>query len=148
MKTILVVDLNFIKSKVKNMVGEEYFLKLLEDSRQIEYEPILEQKQTRGWKEPSTNVSLCEKAAREILERIPGSSIRNRSVTTSSIYMKTPDGFSLRVSTHAVVSTYKYKWNVFVQNCSLRGWVKSEGNWRFYTDSVDDLVFEMKKGVR
>mgnify|MGYP007069469151 CR=1 FL=1 len=73
-----------------------------------------------------------ENLVREFLNECKGAYIHNRSVTTSSVYIKTPDGYSLRVGDHNGKEKYKYKYNLGPQYSSLGEW-KFEGAYsRFY----------------
>jgi hypothetical protein len=87
-----------------------------------------------------------EKLWQECQEKIPGVMLRNRSVTTNSIYCKTPDGYSLRIGDHKGREEWSYRWNLRAD--------LSESYWkteckrgkhipRYYTSSVDDLAHEI-----
>lgn len=89
--------------------------------------------------------TLTEKLVKEVLDIIPGSYIRNRSVTTSSVYIKTPDGYSMRVGDHKGREKYKYKWNLGPQYSNIRGWRKDEGKWRYYTDRPIAIAMLIEK---
>jgi hypothetical protein len=79
-------------------------------------------------------MSTVESLADEILNLIPGAFIRNKATSTSSIYIKTPDGYSLRVGDHNGREKYKYKWNLGMIYANIRGWRKDGEYWRYYTD--------------
>ena len=81
----------------------------------------------------------------EVLYKIPGVTLRNKSVTTSSIYCKTPDGYSLRIGDHAGKEKYRYRWNLDPTR-TKSAWEREKSPvdgrqyWRYYTSSVDDLA--------
>lgn len=84
-----------------------------------------------------------------MLRLVPGLTVRNKSVTTCSIYCKTPDGFSLRIADHSGkrtkgVERYKYKWNLGSGN---QGWVKFKGVWRFYSNDPYTLAAAIRKNA-
>ena len=85
--------------------------------------------------------------AKEVLEKIPGSFVRNESVTTTSIYMKTPDGFSLRVGDHHGKEKYKYKYNLGPQHSPWGRWELDDHTWRFYTSSVDSIAAVVRRNL-
>ena len=97
-------------------------------------------------KSSKASIELSNTLLTEVLEKIPGTVVRNRSVTTSSIYCKTPDGYSLRIGDHRGKEKYSYKWNLGPQFEERGRWKKewSEASkrhyWRFYTSSVDTLA--------
>lgn len=89
-----------------------------------------------------------EQAWQEVQDRIPGVMLRNRSVTTSSIYVKMPDGKSLRIGDHKGREKYSYRWNLrldledsFWKDDNRDGYTIH----RFYTPSVDELVKELNR---
>jgi hypothetical protein len=91
-----------------------------------------------------------EKAYQECLEKIPGLMLRNRSMTTSSIYCKTPDGYSLRIGDHKGIEKWSYKWNLRLDQDKSVWTMDHRGGKhvaRFYTSSVDDLAAEVQKSV-
>jgi len=88
----------------------------------------------------------------EVLEKIPGVTMRNRSITTSSIYCRTPDGYGLRIGDHKGREKYSYKYNLD-PTCGRSRWIREHNDidnrdyWRYYTSSVDDLKRTIDKGV-
>ncbi len=91
---------------------------------------------------------LSEKLLQECFDKIPNLMLRNRSVTTSSIYCKTPDRYGLRIGDHKGKEKYSYKWNL--DPTLLRSYWKKEFNkidkrsyWRYYASNVDDLANEL-----
>ena len=109
---------------------------------------------TRGWKSGKHSVDECESLLRDVIDRVPGITVRNRSLTTSSIYCKTPDGYSLRIGDHNGKEKYKYKWNLNpALPWSKCGWkkdyIKGQGRkcyvWRYYTNSSDELAQQLIK---
>lgn len=107
----------------------------------------------RGMKSSKESVTRSEKLYREVREKLPGIMLRNRSVTTSSIYLKTPDGYSLRIGDHRGREKYSYKWNLN-PNQPRPGWRKEfnqfdkTSHWRYYTASVDDLVIKVLANIK
>lgn len=97
-------------------------------------------------KSSKASVELSNALLAEVLEKIPGTTVRNKAVTTSSIYCKTPDGYSLRIGDHRGREKYSYKWNLGPQFTKEGRWVKEwselakRNYWRFYTSSVDTLA--------
>ena len=71
--------------------------------------------------------------------------MRNESVTTSSIYIKTPDGYSLRVGDHDGKQKYKYKWNLRYGLSEKGHWQKEGSFWRFYSSSPEVIAQEIAK---
>jgi hypothetical protein len=104
-------------------------------------------------KSSKESVARSEALYAEVREKLPGVMLRNRSVTTSSIYLKTPDGFSLRIGDHRGKEKYSYKWNLNPDQ-PRPGWRKEfnqfdkTSHWRYYTASVDDLVAKVLANVR
>jgi hypothetical protein len=88
----------------------------------------------------------------EAQEKIPYLVLVNHSVTTSSIYCRTPDGRSLRIGDHKGKEKYSYKWNLG-DGYGKGHWVKEFNKvtkftyWRYYTDSVDDLALQLQSNV-
>lgn len=102
-------------------------------------------------KNSEQSLEASEKLFQECLKNIPGLRLHNRSITTSSIYCKTPDGYSLRIGDHKGKEKYSYKWNLN-PNLSKKGYWSLEFNkitkrqhWRYYTGDVDDLLIMLKK---
>lgn len=88
----------------------------------------------------------------ECVKKIKGIKLRNKSITTSSIYCKTPDGFSLRIGDHKGREKYSYKWNL--DPTIKKGYWKKEYNkidkrnyWRYYTGNVDELAKLIKENI-
>ena len=108
----------------------------------------------RKMKSSRESVALSEKLLAEVLEKIPGTVLHNRSVTTSSIYLKTPDGYSLRIGDHKGREKYSYKWNLNPDLTGRPGWRKEfnqfdqRDHWRYYTASVDDLAEKVKANIQ
>jgi len=82
---------------------------------------------------------------------MPEIELVNRSVTTTSIYCKTPDGHSLRIGDHRGKEKYSCEWNLS-PNSSINGIWRNEFNrinkrryWRFYTSSPDKLIENIKE---
>ena len=106
-------------------------------------------------KKKSSNASVeeSERLLSALLKLMPEIRVRNRSVTTSSIYCKTPDGFSLRIGDHKGREKYSYKWNLGPQFTAQGRWVKEFSEaagrdyWRFYTSSVETLVVAIEANV-
>ena len=97
---------------------------------------------------------LSEQLLSDLRKRLPYVSVRNRAVTTSSIYCKTPDGFSLRIGDHKGREKYQYKWNLGPQFTPQGRWVKEYSEaagrdyWRFYTSSVETLAVAIEANVQ
>lgn len=89
--------------------------------------------------------ALVESLYADARRLIPGLMLHNRAVTTSSIYCKTPDGYSLRIGDHKGREKYSYKWNLW-PGCK-RGWRRENGRWRYYTDDVEDLAEKVKMNM-
>ena len=96
-----------------------------------------------------SSVASCEQAEQllsALQKLLPGLCVRNRSITTSSIYCKTPDGYSLRIGDHSGREKYRYKWNLGPQFTEHGQWKKEFSEaagrdyWRFYTSSVETLA--------
>jgi hypothetical protein len=90
---------------------------------------------------------MCTVAAawQECIQKIPGVMLRVRSVTTSSIYAKTPDGYSLRIGDHKGIEKWAYKWNLDLKKSEWRTDHKGGKHIaRYYTNNVDDLAKEIK----
>jgi hypothetical protein len=91
-------------------------------------------------------VKSVEAAWQEVQKKIPGVMLRVRSVTTSSLYAKTPDGYSLRIGDHKGIEKWSYKWNLRL-DMGEGEWVTEHKNGkhiaRFYTGSVDELAQEI-----
>jgi hypothetical protein len=81
-----------------------------------------------------------EALLQECFAAIPGLMLANRSVTTSSIYCKTPDGRSLRIGDHKGREKYSYKWKDQKKN-------ENRYIWRYYTSSVEDLAGKIGANV-
>ena len=100
------------------------------------------------------SVALSEQLLSALLERLPSVTLRNKSVTTSSIYCKTPDGYSLRIGDHKGREKYSYKWNLGPQYTEKGQWRKEWSDidkrdyWRFYTSSVETLARAIEKNMR
>ena len=97
-------------------------------------------------KSSKESLALSNKLLQECFAKIPGFMLRNHSVTTSSIYCKMPDGYSLRIGDHKGREKYSYKYNLD-PNIKRKGYWSKEYNridrkdyWRYYTGNVDDLV--------
>ena len=99
-------------------------------------------------KSSDESIELCEKMAKEFLSLCPGAYIRNCSVTTSSIYIKTPDGLSLRVGDHNGKEKYKYKWNLRWGISKSGFWEKDNGVWRYYCSDPETIANEINKKVQ
>jgi len=99
-------------------------------------------------KSSDESIELCEKMAEEFLSLCPGAFIRNCSVTTSSIYIKTPDGFSLRVGDHNGKKKYTYKWNLLLGYSKKGFWEKDRGVWRFYCSNAETIANEINKNIQ
>lgn len=96
-------------------------------------------------KSSKQSIANSENLLQECFEKIPGLMLRNRSVTTSSIYCRMPDGYSLRIGDHKGREKYSYKWNLdqkLTRGYWLREYNKIDKRdyWRYYTGSVDDLL--------
>lgn len=78
-------------------------------------------------------------------KEMPEIKINNFSVTTSSIYLKTPDGYSLRIGDHNGKVKYKYKWNLL--QGSKTEWIRDGAYTRFYTDSVYEIIKAIKENL-
>ncbi len=102
---------------------------------------------SRGYKSTKKSTQLCDELAKLVLEKIPGSFIRNESVTTSSVYMKTPDGYSLRIGDHNGKQKYHYKYNLGPQYKGIRGWRKRDGKWSLYTDQIEQIAEIVSKNL-
>jgi hypothetical protein len=96
-----------------------------------------------------------ENMLQECFTAIPGLILANRSVTTSFIYCKTPDGRSLRIGDHKGREKYSYKWNLNPTHAGPGRWVKdfkkAEAGryvWRYYTGSVADLAEKIAANVQ
>ena len=104
-------------------------------------------------KSSQKSIERAERLYAEVRNAIPGVMLRNRSVTTSSIYCKTPDGFSLRIGDHSGKEKYAYKWNLGPQY-GKRGWVREPNpvsgreSWRFYTSSVQELAEQIQQSIQ
>ena len=97
-------------------------------------------------KSTKESIELSNRLLHDVLERLPRTTVRNRAVTTSSIYCKTQDGYGLRIGDHDGREKYSYKWNLGPQFTEKGQW-KKEFNaisqreyWRFYTSSVESLA--------
>lgn len=102
-------------------------------------------------KSSKESCNKSEQLLQECFNKIPGLTLWKRSITTSSIYCKTPDGYSLRIGDHKGKEKYSYKWNLNPTiKCS--GYWRKEYNridnrnyWRYYTGNVDDLAIRIEK---
>jgi len=97
-------------------------------------------------KSSKQSVQASEKLLQECFDKIPNFMLRNRSVTTSSIYCRMPDGYSLWIGDHKGREKYSYKYNLD-PNIKRKGYWSKEYNkidkkdyWRYYTGNVDDLL--------
>jgi len=97
-------------------------------------------------KSSKSSYEASKKLLQECFEKIPGFILRNHSITTSSIYCRMPDGYSLRIGDHKGREKYSYKYNLDYK-IKGKGYWKKEYNkidkrdyWRYYTGNVDDLV--------
>lgn len=97
-------------------------------------------------KSSKSSREMSNKLLQECFAKIPGLMLRNHSITTSSIYCRMPDGYSLRIGDHKGREKYSYKYNLD-PNIKRKGYWKMEYNkidkryyWRYYTGNVDDLV--------
>lgn len=87
--------------------------------------------------------SWCEQMLIEILWLIPGATLRNKSVTTSSIYVKTPDGYSLRIGDHDGREKYLFKWNLRKDAPDAGEWRFEDPTWRFYCSNAKRIAHEV-----
>jgi hypothetical protein len=97
-------------------------------------------------KSSRSSCEMSNKLLQECFEKIPGFMLRNHSVTTSSIYCRMPDGYSLRIGDHKGREKYSYKYNLDPKIKGNGYWSKEYNKidkrdyWRYYTGNVDDLV--------
>ncbi len=95
--------------------------------------------------------SWCNRMYCEVKLLLPEIELVNRSITTTSIYCRTPDGRSLRIGDHKGKEKYSYKWNLSPKAPLIGIWKKefnriSKRNyWRFYTSSPERLVESIKE---
>jgi len=100
-------------------------------------------------KSSKASCELSERLFTKVKELLPEVRLNNRSVTTSSIYCGTPDGYSLRIGDHTGREKYSYKWNLGPQYGQGR-WKKEFNRidkrsvWRYCTSSPEDLVEKIK----
>ena len=106
----------------------------------------------RGMKSSYSSLKWSNMTFDELTKKCPKIELRNKSITTSSIYCKTPDGRSLRIGDHRGKEKYSYKWNLFPG--ISKGFWKKEYNkitkrdhWRYYTSSVDDLIIKIEESI-
>lgn len=104
-------------------------------------------------KSSKESLAISEKLLQECFAKIPNFMLRNRSVTTSSIYCRMPDGYSLRIGDHKDREKYSYKYNLD-PNIKGKGYWSKEFNkidrrdyWRYYTGNVDDLAEVLKSRI-
>ena len=99
------------------------------------------------------SVRTAERLYEEAVWKIPGLTLYVKAKTTSSIYCKTPDGFSLRIAGHKGREKYSYKYNLGPHVGKGR-WVKEANpvdgklHWRYYTSSVDELAEIILRNVQ
>lgn len=104
-------------------------------------------------KSSKSSVALSESLFSALMERLPSIVLYKRAVTTSSIYCKTPDGYSLRIGDHQGKEKYSYKWNLGPQYTERGQWKKERNEvnkrdyWRYYTSSVESLVRAIEKNT-
>jgi hypothetical protein len=89
--------------------------------------------------------SWTEKMLIEILWLCPGAKLRNRSITTSSIYVDTPDGYALRIGDHDGKEKYLFKWNLRRDYPAEGKWVFEDPTWRFYCSDPRVLIETINK---
>jgi hypothetical protein len=92
--------------------------------------------------------SWTEKMLIEILWLCPEAKLRNRSVTTSSIYVDTPDGYALRIGDHDGKEKYLFKWNLRKDAPDEGEWRFEDPTWRFYCSNAKVIAEAILKNVK
>ena len=105
-----------------------------------------------GKKSSSASCEESKRLFQECLAAIPGLALINRSVTTSSIYCRMPDGYGLRIGDHRGKERYSYKYNLDIHLLNS-AWVRQHNKvdgrdyWRFYAASVQALARECERQI-
>lgn len=97
-------------------------------------------------KSTQASIDAMEALYAEVMTKLPRTELWKKAVTSSSIYCKTQDGYSLRIGDHKGKEKYSYKWNLGPKYPQKGVWKKEFNNvdkktyWRFYTSSVETLA--------
>lgn len=92
------------------------------------------------------SVETSERLFSATMALLPRTVLYKKATSTSSIYCKMQDGYSLRIGDHKGKEKYSYKWNLGPQYTEKGEWRKEMNrldrvpHWRFYTSSVEVLA--------